>query len=118
MDKIRILNLKIPARHGAYEFEKDSEGLFEIDIEIQVNLKGSVISDQLDNTINYDDLIRVVTDIFTKKDYNLIESVGEKICEKIIEKYPIKKITVRIRKPHAPIRANFDTVEVEITRSK
>ena len=31
MDIIRIKNLKIPARHGAYEYEKDEEGLFELD---------------------------------------------------------------------------------------
>ena len=34
MDKISIINLKIPARHGVYEFEKDKDGLFELDIEL------------------------------------------------------------------------------------
>ena len=29
---------------------------------------------------------------------------------------PIQKVRIKIRKPHAPIMANLDTVEVELTR--
>ena len=39
-----------------------------------------------------------------------------RICEGILEKYPIQKVVVKIRKPHAPINADLDTVEVEIER--
>ena len=38
MDSIRIKNLKIPARHGVYEFEKEKDGIFEIDIELYLPL--------------------------------------------------------------------------------
>ena len=34
MDCIRIINLKIPARHGVYDFEKDKDNLFELDAEL------------------------------------------------------------------------------------
>ena len=34
MDCIRIINLKIPGRHGVYEFEKEKDGLFELDAEL------------------------------------------------------------------------------------
>jgi dihydroneopterin aldolase/2-amino-4-hydroxy-6-hydroxymethyldihydropteridine diphosphokinase len=56
--------------------------------------------------------------LFTEKSYNLIESVGDKICSKLLEYYPIKKVIIKIRKPHAPIMANLDTVEVELEREK
>ena len=39
MDIVRIKNLKIPGRHGAYEFEKEKEGIFELDIEMFLDLK-------------------------------------------------------------------------------
>ena len=38
MDKISIIDLRIPAKHGVYEFEKDKEGLFELDIEMYTDL--------------------------------------------------------------------------------
>ena len=41
MDSIRINDLKIPARHGVYDFEKSKDGIFEIDLELFCNLKGA-----------------------------------------------------------------------------
>ena len=118
MDKIRILNLKIPARHGVYECEKDKEGLFELDIEMYTDLTLPGNSDQLNDTVNYDEAVGVITDIFHRKDYNLIEAVGDDICKGLLRKYPIEKVIVRIRKPHAPIMANLKTVEIELVREK
>ena len=116
MDRIRILNLKIPAKHGAYEFEKDKEGLFELDIEMYTDLSLPGSSDDLTDTVNYDEAVSLITEIFTEKEYNLIEAVGETICSRLFQQYPIQKVRIKIRKPHAPIMANLDTVEVELTR--
>ena len=116
MDKIRLLNLKIPAKHGAYEFEKDKEGLFELDIEMFTDLSLPGSSDDLTDTVNYDEAVSLIREIFTEKEYNLIEAVGEKICSRLLQQYPIQKVRIKIRKPHAPIMANLDTVEVELTR--
>ena len=75
MDKISIINLKIPARHGVYDFEKDKDGMFELDVEMYTDLSKSANSDQLSDTVNYDEAIGVVTIIFQRKDYNLVEAV-------------------------------------------
>ena len=116
MDKIRILNLKVPAKHGVYDFEKHKDGLFEIDVEMELDLSRAGISDQIEDTIDYCDAVRLITETFTSKDYNLIESVGEKICKNLIKYYSLKMVKVKIRKPHAPIVASLDTVEIEIVR--
>ena len=116
MDKIRVLNLKIPGRHGIYEFEKEKDYLFEIDLEVHKSLRQAGVKDKVKNTIDYNDLILFTIDIFRSKDCNLIETVAESICAGIIKNFPVKKVIVKIRKPHAPIPAEFDTVEVEIIR--
>ena len=118
MDKICIIDLKIPGKHGVYEFEKDKEGLFELDVEMYTDLTLPGNSDQLNDTVNYDEAVGVITDIFHRKDYNLIEAVGDDICKGLLRKYPIEKVIVRIRKPHAPIMANLKTVEIELVREK
>jgi len=118
MDKLRVINLKIPARHGVYDYEKDKDGLFELDLEILADLSKPSQTDNIEDTINYDDVISLTTKIFLKKDYNLIEAVGEDICQNLLNNFPIDTIKLKIRKPHAPIVASFDTVEVEIVRSK
>ena len=118
MDTIRVKNLKIPARHGVYDFEKDKDGLFELDIELKLELKKPGHSDRLEDTINYNDLVNNVTEIFTEKDYNLIEAVCEEVCKSLLITFPLDQVIVRIRKPHAPIMASLDTVEIEMVRKR
>ena len=117
MDCIRIINLKIPGRHGVYEFEKEKDGLFELDVELFLNLKSAGKSDDLSKTVNYDEAVGIIMEVFNSKDRNLIESVAEDIARELLSKYTISKVMIRIRKPHAPISANFDTVEVELERA-
>ena len=117
MDWIRIINLKIPGRHGVYEFEKEKDGLFELDVELFLDLKSAGKSDDLSKTVNYDEAVGIIMDVFNSKDRNLIESVAEDIARELLFKYSINKVIIRIRKPHAPISANFDTVEVELERA-
>ena len=117
MDCIRIINLKIPGRHGVYEFEKEKDGLFELDVELFLDLKSAGKSDDLAKTVNYGEAVGIITNVFNSKARNLIESVAEDIARELLSKYTISKVMIRIRKPHAPISANFDTVEVELERA-
>ena len=116
MDSIRIKNLKIPARHGVYEFEKEKDGTFELDIELYLPLLKAGKSDKLEDTINYEDIISTVTKAFTEKQYALVEAAAQSVCDRLLNDFKIDKITIRVRKPHAPIDADFETVEVQLNR--
>ena len=116
MDGIRIKNLKIPARHGVYEFEKEKDGTFELDIELYLPLLKAGKSDRLEETINYEDIISTVTKAFTEKQYALVEAAAQSVCDRLLNDFKIDKITIRVRKPHAPIDADFEAVEVQLNR--
>tara|TARA_B100000214_G_C23872618_1_gene583367 strand:- start:311 stop:664 length:354 start_codon:yes stop_codon:yes gene_type:complete len=116
MDKIKIVDLKLPARHGVYQFEKKKDEIFELDVELSINLEKPGRSDKLIDTVDYSDVVNFISSIFITNDYNLIESAGENICQELLKKYPIEQVLLRIRKPHAPIREKFKTVEVELIR--
>ncbi len=118
MEKIKILNLRLHGKHGVYDFEKKKEGVFELDIYMHLNLRVALLSDDLKDSVDYSKIVELVKKIFSENDCNLIEYVAGRICKGIIEKYPIEKVVIKIRKPHAPIDADFDTVEVEIERNK
>ena len=116
MDCIRIKSLEIKARHGVYEFERKKGGTFELDIEIYLSLEKSGKSDKLEDTIDYDNIVTIVTKAFTEKNYNLVEGAAESVCEKLLHTLKVAKVILRVRKPHAPINADFDTIEVELIR--
>ena len=116
MDSIRIKNLKISARHGVYEFEKEKDGVFELDINLYLPLLKAGKSDRLEDTINYEDIISTVTKAFTEKQYALVEAAAQSVCDRLLNDFKIDKITIRVRKPHTPIDADFETVEVQLNR--
>ena len=118
MDKISILKLKIAGNHGVYDFEKKTQGTFELDVELFLNLRVSCSTDQLKDTVDYARVTETVIRVFNEKHCNLIERVGEKICKELLNQFPVEKVMIKIKKPHAPIEANFDTVEVQLIRSK
>ena len=53
---------------------------------------------------------------FVEKDYDLVEAAAESVCEKLLDLLNVFKVILRVRKPHAPINADFDTIEVELIR--
>ena len=116
MDKIEIKNLKIAGRHGVYDYEKTQDKTFELDIILFLDLSAACKSDNLEDTIDYAEIISVVIKEFTNKNYNLIEAVAESVISSLIKKFNFHKVILRIRKPHAPIDAEFDTVQVELER--
>ena len=116
MDCIRIKSLKVKARHGVYEFERKKDGTFELDIELYLSLEKSGQSDKLEHTIDYYNIVSIATKAFTEKNYNLVEAAAESVCEKLLYALKVAKVILRVRKPHAPINADFDTIEVELIR--
>ena len=116
MDCIRIKSLKVEARHGVYEFERKKDSTFELDIEIYLPLEKSGQSDKLDDTIDYGDIVSISKKAFAEKNYNLVEAAAESVCEKLLDALNVAKVILRVRKPHAPIDADFDTIELELIR--
>ena len=50
---------------------------------------------------------------------DLVECVAERIAAAILDEYQmVEKVDVSVKKPHAPISADFDYVGVEITRGR
>ena len=118
MDKISIFNLKLPGYHGVYDFEKKKVGIFEIDVEMFLDLSKPGKTDNLIDSVDYANVTEIIIKIFNTKRYSLIESIAESICKSLIDQFPIEKVSLKIRKPHAPIKANFDNVEVQLIRVK
>ena len=98
MDIIKILNLKIPAKHGVFDFEKFENKTFQLDIMIYKNLNDAKKTDKLEDTIDYGDVIAIANEAFTKTDYNLIEYAGGKICDRLFAEYSPDKVIVSVSK--------------------
>ncbi|MBN2280625.1 MAG: dihydroneopterin aldolase [Candidatus Marinimicrobia bacterium] len=118
MGTIKIKNMVFYGYHGTAREEKELGGKFEVDLDLYTNLNKAIETDDIQNTINYVDIYRLVKNIVTESKYHLIEALAGKILKEIFSAYRLSKVTIRLRKPNVPLHGVVDTVEVEITRTK
>jgi len=118
-DIIRIKNASFYAFHGVASDEQNLGGKFEIDLELHGDLSAAKESDSLERTINYEGVYAMVQKIVTAKKYFLLEALANTITRTLLAAYPqIDVATVRVRKPHPPVKGVIDYVEVEITDTR
>ncbi len=119
LDKIIIRNLKIFAYHGVNPEEKENGQNFFIDIDAFADVNKACENDDLNCTVNYAKIIKTVRRVFTENKYDLIEKAAQTVVDAIFDEYPkIQKIRILLKKPEAPIKAEFDYVGVELERMR
>ena len=116
MDKIIINNLHIFAYHGVNEEEKENGQNFYLDIECSADLTKACLTDSLDDTVSYAKIIKTVKRVFPAQKDDLIERAARRTADAILDEFDkIREVRVTLKKPEAPINAEFDYVAVEIT---
>ncbi len=119
MDKILIRDLKIFTYHGVNEEEKIDGQNFVFDIDLYVNLTKACYSDNVDDTVSYAKVIKTVTRVFTAEKYDLLEKAAQITADAILDEYSdVSKVTVTLKKPEAPMKADFSYVGVQIERER
>lgn len=105
--------------HGVYKEENTLGQRFNVDLKMKVDLKEASQEDNVDKSVDYGDAYQVVKDVVEGRTYNLVETIAERIAQRILEEYSIvMEVTVKVIKPDPPIPGHYDSVAIEITRSR
>lgn len=119
MDKILIRDLKIFAYHGVNPEEKEDGQHFVFDIDMGVNITKACYSDNVDDTVSYAKVIKTVTRVATEKKYDLLEKVAQVTADAILSEYSdVFNVLITLKKPEAPMKADFGWVGVQIFRER
>ena len=117
MDKIEIRDLEIFANHGVFPEETALGQKFVVSAIMYTETRTAGLTDDLSASINYGEVSHMITDFLQKNTYKLLEAAVENLAEMLLLSLPLlKKITLRIEKPWAPVSLPLKTVAVEITR--
>ncbi|WP_044895771.1 dihydroneopterin aldolase [Bacillus alveayuensis] len=119
IDKIYINRMQFYGYHGVLPEENKLGQVFLVDLVIETDLRKAGQSDDLHDTINYAELYRICREIVEGEPFKLIEAVAEKIADTILVAFPsISNCTVKVIKPNPPIQGHYESVAVEIVRSR
>jgi dihydroneopterin aldolase len=88
-------------------------------LELYFDLSKAGRSDNLEDTVNYADIYKTVQQIVEKEKYELVEAIAERLATKILDGYMIiDEVLVRVTKPDPPIPGHYESVAIEIRRSR
>jgi 7,8-dihydroneopterin aldolase/epimerase/oxygenase len=111
---IRIRNAVFYAYHGVMADEQNLGGKFEIDVDLYGDFSAAALTDSLKDAVDYQQVYGFIRSTVLEKKYYLLEALAHVITQGILAKFAsVSAVTVRIRKPHPPVRGVVDHVEVE-----
>ena len=102
------------SRHGVFPEEKTLPQPFEVDVEVCSDLTLPAGSDRLDDTIDYSRIVSAVQTAMEGEPCNLLERLAGKIIENLSDFITEGTVTVRIRKPRAPLTVPFHSIEIQL----
>lgn len=105
--------------HGVFPEETRLGQRFIVDLLVEADLKPAGESDDLALSINYGELYHLCKDIVEGDPFKLIEALAEKIADRCLSQFTLAmSCTVKVIKPDPPIPGHYESVAVEITRSR
>lgn len=115
---IVIKQLKLWAHVGVLGWEREFGQWFELDLWLYYDLNSAALTDQIDHTINYANVINTIRKLSKLINCNTIEYFSEQIFEALESKFGIFPMELELKKCDAPIPAFNGVVSVKRSRNQ
>ena len=113
--RIAISGITAEGRHGVGDEERAHPQPFEVDVTVDADLAASSTSDRLDETVDYAEIRRLVTDRVAGPSVHLLETLAAEIGQAVLARWPaIDRVEVAVRKPRAARSLAAASIEVRI----
>lgn len=117
MDKIKIQNLEVFAKHGVFPEENVLGQKFIVSAVLYTDTRKAGQTDDLTASIHYGEVSQFIDRYMKEHTYQLIERVAESLAEELLlETNHLRKIQIEVKKPWAPVGLPVEYVAVEIKR--
>lgn len=115
-DLLRLCGLSFYGYHGVSTAEKETGRVFEVDCELEMDLAEAGHSDRLADTVDYGRVYGLIRDTVEGKAYSLMETLAGELAAKLLDSFPVYRVTLKVRKLHPPLAGQVRYIEVEVTR--
>jgi 7,8-dihydroneopterin aldolase/epimerase/oxygenase len=116
--EIEIRGLSIYTHHGVTEAERELGQRLEIDVSFDVPDCDAVLTDRVEDTIDYGEVADIVALAATERGYRTLERLNHVIAERLMDRYGCESVRVRSAKPEPPLPLAIEEVAVEVVRSR
>jgi len=114
MGNIKLKNIRTFSFHGCLEEEGKIGSDYTVNLEVKTDLRRSSVSDNLEDTVDYVMLNRIVVEEMAIRS-KLLEHVAHRIIARIFKEIPeISRIILAVSKVNPPIGGDVESVTIEM----
>jgi len=113
MDTVFIKQLEVRTVIGVFDWEREIKQKLVLDLELGTDIRRAAETDALADTLDYKAISHAVFDFVEASEYQLVETVAERVAELILRDFPVKWLTLTLNKPGAVSIAESVGVKIE-----
>lgn len=113
MDIVFIRDLQIQTVIGIYDWERKIKQAISIDLDMATDIKKAAKSDQIEDTLNYKAVAKRLIAFVEESQFQLVETLAEKICEIILNEFDVPWVSLTLNKPGAVSGSRSVGVRIE-----
>ena len=118
MSSIKLKNIRTFSYHGCLVEESKIGSDYTVDLEIRADLKRSMQTDELKDTVDYVHLNKIVMEEMAIRS-KLLEHVAKRIVDRVFKEIPtVMHTIVGVSKINPPIGGDVQAVTIEIEQSR
>ena len=114
-DSVFIQQLAVKTTIGVYEWEKKIKQTLLFDIKMLHDTQSAAKSDDIKDALDYFEVSKAVTSFVQSHQFELIETVANRVAELILTQFNVLQVNINLQKPGAV--DNAVSVGVNITRN-
>jgi 7,8-dihydroneopterin aldolase/epimerase/oxygenase len=118
LDRIELRGLRVFARHGVLETERQSGQEFVIDAVLWLDTRPAAGSDDVSKTVDYGALANRLVRLAEEPPVRLIETLAGRLAAGCLSEPLVAEVEITVHKPQAPIAHPFGDVMVVIRRPR
>jgi dihydroneopterin aldolase len=115
-DQIEIRGLRVHAHHGVHAHEQRDGQLFVLHVVLDMDSQIAARTDNLDDTIDYAELVDRVAHLVRSTRFRLIEALGGHIADELLALQRVAAVRVTVTKPEVTFKEDVDAVSVTVHR--
>ncbi|RMD68316.1 MAG: dihydroneopterin aldolase [Gammaproteobacteria bacterium] len=115
-DIIYLKDLRIETLIGIFEWERRIRQTVSLDLEMATDIRPAAASDNIADALDYKAIAKRIIAFVEQSQFQLIETLAERIAELVLAEFPVSWLRLRLGKPGAVRGARDVGVIIERTR--
>ena len=101
MDIIYLHDLRIDTMIGVFDWERRIRQTVILDLDMAADIRRAAASDDLVDTLNYKAVAKRLIDFVRHSEFQLVETLAERVAQLLLEEFAIPWLRLRINKTGA-----------------